>query len=63
MTQANLPEWAIKIKQLRVKLKLTQREFGRLFDVSQVAVSWWESGINEPPASVFMKIIKALNDD
>ena len=59
-TQA--PIWATQIKALRLKLGETQAQFGDRFKVSQVAVSLWESGENEPPAMVFMFLMEQQND-
>jgi len=50
--------WNDKIKQLRKKLGMNQKEFGELFDVKQRTVSAWEAGINEPPLSVLLKIFE-----
>lgn len=41
------------IKEARVKhCKQTQKEFGKRFGVTEVAVSLWESGKREAPYSV-----------
>lgn len=49
-----LPEWAVKIKQLREKLGESQEVFGARFGVTKMAVSYWESGRADPPASAVM---------
>jgi transcriptional regulator with XRE-family HTH domain len=48
------PEWAIRIRAVRENR--TQLEFARLFDVSQVTISRWESGTDEPTTSTFARL-------
>lgn len=47
---------ANNIKALRVKQKLTQDEFGHLFDVTRSTVSKWERGLSIPELSTLNKI-------
>lgn len=37
-----------KIKEIRQRLKMTQKQFGELLGVGQSAVAQWESGENFP---------------
>lgn len=60
METQTLPEWARVIKRFRGLQGLTQQEFAQLYGVTQVAVSYWESGANEPPAEVLMDAMRAL---
>lgn len=55
-----LPEWAIVVKRFRNLQGLTQQDFAIQYGVSQASVSYWESGMNEPPAEVLMAAMKAL---
>jgi len=48
------PECAVKIRALRGPR--TQVEFARLCDVSQVTVSRWESGADQPTPSAFARL-------
>lgn len=61
MTNAgdNTPEWAKSLKKCRKEADLSQAEFGDKFGVSAMAVSYWESGTNEPPAKVLFWILEA----
>ena len=57
------PEWAVRIEKLRGRLQLSQTEFARKLDVSAMAVSRWERGINEPPANVYLALGKLCGQD
>jgi transcriptional regulator with XRE-family HTH domain len=52
------PDWATRIEKLRGKLGLSQTEFARKLDVSAMAVSRWERGINQPPANCYIALGK-----
>lgn len=54
VTSRKKPEWAAKIRALRGSR--TQVEFARLCSVSQVAVSRWESGIDQPTSSAYARL-------
>lgn len=54
VTSRQKPEWAVKIRALR-GLR-TQVEFARLCDVSQVTVSRWESGADQPTPSAYARL-------
>ena len=58
-TGKTLPEWAINLKKYRLQWGLDQKEFGRRFGVSAMAVSHWEAARNEPPARVLAWILEA----
>ncbi|MGE0406848.1 MAG: helix-turn-helix domain-containing protein [Candidatus Korobacteraceae bacterium] len=58
------PEWATRTEKLRERLELTQTEFAGLLNVSAMAISRWERGINEPPAGAYIQLGKlAGNSD
>lgn len=44
------------IKELRIRNKLSQSEFGMLFGISDKAVSTWENGIKMPRYKTLQKI-------
>lgn len=48
------------IKDKRLELKETQRQFGRRFSVTHAAVSDWESGKSEAPYQVIEIILENL---
>jgi transcriptional regulator with XRE-family HTH domain len=52
------PEWATRVEGLRERLNLPQVEFARLLNVSAMAISRWERGINEPPAEAYIRLGK-----
>ncbi|HUV69909.1 MAG TPA: LexA family transcriptional regulator [Terracidiphilus sp.] len=54
VTSRQKPEWAVKIRVLRGAR--TQVEFARLCSVSQVTVSRWESGIDQPTPSAYARL-------
>lgn len=49
-------DYSKAIKQLRLKLLLTQTEFAELLEVSFESVNRWENGKNEPTMKVKRKI-------
>ena len=46
------------VKELRVKLILTQQEFAELLGVSFASINRWESGRHEPTTKVKRKIVE-----
>jgi putative transcriptional regulator len=46
------------VKELRVKLILTQQEFADLLNVSFASINRWETGKHEPTIKVKRKIIE-----
>ncbi len=57
------PEWALRIEKLRDRLNLSQTEFARKLNVSAMAVSRWERGVNEPPANSYIALGKLAGRD
>ena len=45
-----------KIKQLRNERKLSQPELAKAINVSNGVISFWENDINEPKASLIIKL-------
>jgi DNA-binding XRE family transcriptional regulator len=62
-TKLARPDWAQRIEKLRDRLHLSQTEFARKLDVSAMAVSRWERGINEPPANCYIALGKLAGQD
>lgn len=52
---------AQKIKELRIRQKLSQRELARLLGVSEQAVSKWELGYSQPSASHLIELTQIFN--
>jgi DNA-binding XRE family transcriptional regulator len=46
------------VKELRVKLILTQQEFAELLGVSFASINRWESGRHEPTIKVKRRIVE-----
>lgn len=60
MPTQTLPEWADIIKRFRGLQGLTQEQFAEKYHVTQAAVSYWESGQNEPPAELLLIAMRAV---
>ena len=46
------------VKELRIKLILTQQEFAELLGVSFASINRWESGRHEPTIKVKRRIVE-----
>lgn len=57
------PEWAVRIERLRGRLALSQTELANKLDVSAMAISRWERGVNEPPADRYIALGKLAGTD
>ena len=60
MNQKNIGNF---IKKIRLKNKLTQKQFANLLGVTYQAVSKWENGINIPDILILQEISKKFNVD
>ncbi|HUR36405.1 MAG TPA: helix-turn-helix transcriptional regulator, partial [Terriglobales bacterium] len=54
------PEWAKKIEEMRETLGLSQAALAKTLNVSPMAPSRWERGINRPPSSIFLRLGKLV---
>lgn len=54
------PEWAKKIEEMRERLGLSQAAMAKKLNVSAMAPSRWERGINRPPSSIFLRMGKMI---
>ena len=54
------PEWAKKIEEMRESLGLSQAALAKTLNVSPMAPSRWERGINRPPSSIFLRLGKLI---
>lgn len=52
--------WPKLIKQYRLSLDLSRTQFGERFNVSRVAVYYWESGQAEAPYAVTWEVLQYL---
>jgi SOS-response transcriptional repressor LexA len=52
------PDWADELEDLRLQLGLSQAALARKLNVSAMAPSRWERGVNQPPAEVFVELGK-----
>lgn len=57
-TKPARPEWAERLERLRLHLGLSQAALARRLDVSPMAASRWERGINQPTASIYVQLGK-----
>lgn len=46
------------VKELRIKLILTQKEFAELLGVSFASINRWESGRHEPTTKVKRRVVE-----
>jgi transcriptional regulator with XRE-family HTH domain len=56
------PEWADRIVALRKQLGLLQTQFAERLQVTQAAVSQWESGASEPSAEAFIRMANLADE-
>jgi transcriptional regulator with XRE-family HTH domain len=54
------PEWTLRIERMRESLGISQAALARRLNVSPMAVSRWERGINEPTSSIYIAIGKMI---
>ena len=52
---------AQRIKQLRLERNITQPELAKAINVSNGLISFWENSINEPKASLIIKLALYFN--
>ncbi len=52
---------AVKIKELRIEKKLTQKELAEMVGCSPSMVTRWEKGECEPTATAILKLSEALD--
>lgn len=50
-----------KLKNIRLRLGLTQKQFGKRLRITQGAVSHWEMGLSYPSVTIAAKIVKMAN--
>ena len=50
------PEWAQHVEALRKELGLKQVDFAKRFNVTQAAISRWESGTKEPSVENYIRM-------
>lgn len=50
-----------RIKQLRTARKISQPELAKAINVSNGLISFWENSINEPKASMIIKLALFFN--
>jgi SOS-response transcriptional repressor LexA len=56
------PAWAKAIRELRLRLDLTQEQFGARVGFSAMAVSRWERGAQEPPSHGYIGLGNLCRD-
>ncbi len=54
-------DFKLRIKELRIKSDMTQKEFAKKAEISVAAYSAYEQGTKMPPLEIAMKIAKAFN--
>jgi SOS-response transcriptional repressor LexA len=56
------PEWADRLERLRETLGISQAGLAKRLNVSAMAPSRWERGINEPPAEIYIQLGKMVGE-
>lgn len=56
-----MPDFASRLKQIRIERKVTQKELAAYLNVSQNAVFNWENGKREPPIKTISEIAEYFN--
>lgn len=56
-----MPNYIFKIKELREKRGITQKELANALNVTQTAITYWETGKREPSAEIIEKIADYFN--
>ena len=51
------------VKELRLKLILSQQEFADLLNVSFASINRWETGKNEPTIKIKRKIVQICKEN
>lgn len=51
-----MPNYIFRIKELREKKGITQKELANALNVTQTAITYWETGKREPSAEIIEKI-------
>src|SRR5271168_462936 len=62
-TPAGRPPWAKAIRELWLRLKLSQSGLGARLGFSAMAVSRWERGAQEPPSHGYIGLGNLAHDD
>lgn len=47
-----------RLKELRIEKGFSQRELGKIFNVCNQTISFWETGSREPDLDTLVKIVK-----
>lgn len=50
-----------RIKELRLEKGLSQMQLGKLINVSQKAVDYWERNINDPKSAYIIALVKVFD--
>ncbi len=50
-----------KLKTIRLRMGLTQKQLGKRLRITQGAISHWEKGISYPSVIIAAKIVKLAN--
>lgn len=59
-THKQPPDWPQLIREYRLSLTLSRKEFAVLYNVSRQAVYYWETGKREAPGPVTLDVLRYL---
>lgn len=51
-------DFKTRLKQLRTEAGLSQKELGKIIGATYSAISFWETGVNEPKISYIIALCK-----
>ena len=49
-------KYAERIRELRIEKKINRETLAKVIGVSERAIAFWETGVNEPKASYIIKL-------
>src|SRR4051812_4536301 len=61
-SSSSRPQWAERVENLRRGMKFSQTDLGKKLGFSAMAVSRWERGVQEPPASSYIQLGNMVGD-
>ena len=53
-----LMDFQSRLRDLRIEKGLSQQELGEIIGVTHTAISFWETGVNEPKISYLIALCK-----
>jgi hypothetical protein len=61
-SSSSRPQWAERVENLRRGMNFSQTDLGKKLGFSAMAISRWERGVQEPPASSYIQLGNMVGD-